>query len=46
MVGTVGVNNLGIVKTADAVFVAERSQCQNVKKLVSALQRQGRDLAH
>ncbi len=42
LVGTVGVNNLVIVETADAVFVADRSQSQNVKTLVAALQRQGR----
>ena len=38
LVGTVGVSNLVIVETADAVLVADRSQSQNVKKIVTALQ--------
>ena len=37
LVGTVGVSNLVIVETADAVLVADRSQSQHVKKLVTAL---------
>jgi mannose-1-phosphate guanylyltransferase/mannose-6-phosphate isomerase len=37
LVGTVGVSNLVIVETADAVLVADRSQTQHVKKLVTAL---------
>ncbi len=43
LVGTVGVNNLVIVETADAVMVADRSQSQNVKKLVTQLEKQKRD---
>jgi mannose-1-phosphate guanylyltransferase/mannose-6-phosphate isomerase len=43
LVGTVGVNNLVIIETADAVLVADRSQSQHVKKLVSALEQQKRD---
>jgi mannose-1-phosphate guanylyltransferase/mannose-6-phosphate isomerase len=42
LVGTVGVNNLIVVETADAVLVADRSQSQHVKKLVSALEAQKR----
>lgn len=42
LVGVVGVDNLVIVETADAVLVAERSQSQNVKKLVAALEQQKR----
>jgi mannose-1-phosphate guanylyltransferase / mannose-6-phosphate isomerase len=42
-VGTVGVSNLIIVETADAVLVADRSQSQNVKKLVTALAQQKRE---
>jgi GDP-D-mannose dehydratase len=34
LVGAVGVSNLIVVETADAVLVADRSQSQNVKKLV------------
>lgn len=43
LVGTVGVSNLIIVETADAVLVADRSQSQHVKKLVTALEHQKRD---
>lgn len=43
LVGTVGVNNLVIVETADAVLVADRSQSQHVKKLVTALEQQKRE---
>jgi mannose-1-phosphate guanylyltransferase/mannose-6-phosphate isomerase len=43
LVGTVGVSNLVIVETADAVLVADRSQSQNVKKLVTALEQQKRE---
>ena len=43
LVGAVGVENLVIVETADAVLVAERSQSQNVKKIVAALEQQKRD---
>ena len=42
LVGTVGVSNLVIVETADAVLVADRSQSQHVKKLVLALEQQKR----
>ena len=43
LVGTVGINNLVIVETPDAVLVADRSQSQNVKKIVSALDRKKRE---
>jgi len=43
LVGTVGVSNLVIVETADAVLVADRSQSQHVKKLVTALEQQHRE---
>jgi mannose-1-phosphate guanylyltransferase/mannose-6-phosphate isomerase len=43
LVGTVGVENLVIVETADAVLVADRSQSQNVKKLVVELERLKRE---
>jgi len=43
LVGTVGVDNLVVVETADAVLVADRSQSQNVKKLVAALEQQKRE---
>jgi mannose-1-phosphate guanylyltransferase/mannose-6-phosphate isomerase len=37
LVSVVGVNDLVIVETADAVLVADRSQSQNVKEIVSML---------
>ncbi len=43
LVGTVGVNDLVIIETADAVLVADRSRSQDVKKIVIALQQQGRE---
>jgi mannose-1-phosphate guanylyltransferase/mannose-6-phosphate isomerase len=44
MVGTVGVRNLVIVETADAVLIADRSQCQNTKMLVALLEQQETEL--
>ena len=38
LVGTVGVSNLIVVETTDAVLVADRSQSQNVEKLVLQLE--------
>ena len=43
LVATVGVNNLIIVETADAVLVADRSKSQHVKKLVAALEQKSRE---
>jgi mannose-1-phosphate guanylyltransferase/mannose-6-phosphate isomerase len=43
LVGAVGVSNLIVVETADAVLVADRSQSQNVKKLVQQLEANKRD---
>jgi mannose-1-phosphate guanylyltransferase / mannose-6-phosphate isomerase len=43
LVGTVGVSNLIIVETADAVLVADRKESQNVKKLVQILEAQKRE---
>jgi mannose-1-phosphate guanylyltransferase / mannose-6-phosphate isomerase len=37
LVGTVGVNNLIVVETADAILVADKYQSQDIKKLVSEL---------
>jgi mannose-1-phosphate guanylyltransferase/mannose-6-phosphate isomerase len=39
----VGVSNLIVVETPDAVLVADRSQSQNVKKLVQQLEAQKRE---
>ncbi|MDA7700402.1 mannose-1-phosphate guanylyltransferase/mannose-6-phosphate isomerase [Methylophilaceae bacterium] len=43
LVSAVGVNNLVIIETADAVMVADRSQSQHVKKIVSRLTAQARE---
>lgn len=43
LVSAVGVNNLVIIETADAVMVADRSQSQQVKKIVSQLSVQARE---
>lgn len=43
LVGTVGVDNLIIVETSDAVLVVDRSQSQHVKKRVIALEQQKRE---
>ena len=43
LVGTVGVDHLVVVETPDAVLVADRSQSQNVKKLVNALEQRKRE---
>ena len=43
LISAVGVNNLVIIETADAVMVADRSQSQFVKKIVSRLSDQVRE---
>ncbi len=43
LVTAVGVDNLVIIETADAVMVADRSQSQFVKKIVSQLSDQARE---
>jgi mannose-1-phosphate guanylyltransferase/mannose-6-phosphate isomerase len=43
LVGTVGVNNLIVIETADAVLVADRSQSQQVKEIVTQLEKQSRE---
>lgn len=43
LVGLVGVQDLIVVETPDAVLVADRSRSQNVKHIVSALQQQKRE---
>lgn len=42
LVAAVGVSNLVVVETPDAVLVADRSQSQNVKKLVNVLEQRKR----
>lgn len=43
LVSVVGVNNLVIIETADAVMVADRSHSQHVKKIVRQLSDQARE---
>jgi mannose-1-phosphate guanylyltransferase / mannose-6-phosphate isomerase len=43
LVSTVGLDNIVIVETPDAVLVADRSRSQDVKQVVSALSSQGRN---
>lgn len=43
LVSTVGVSNLVIIETPDAVLVADRNQSQHVKKIVQQLEQQKRE---
>lgn len=43
LVGLVGVDNLVVVETPDAVLVASKSRCQDVKHIVNALHQQKRE---
>lgn len=42
VVATVGVSDLVVIATEDAVLVADRNQAQNIKGVVEALKKQGR----
>jgi len=42
MVAVIGVSDLLVVETADAILVADRSRAQDVKKVVDHLKREGR----
>jgi mannose-1-phosphate guanylyltransferase/mannose-6-phosphate isomerase len=46
LVAALGVENLVIVETPDAVLVADRSKVQDVKKIVNRLNATGRNEAH
>lgn len=43
LIATIGVKNLVIVQTKDAVLVAEKQACQNVKVIVDKLKNSGRN---
>ena len=43
LVGVVGLDDIVVVETPDAVLVADRSRSQEVKQIVNALQRAGRN---
>lgn len=42
LVATVGVNNLVVIETADAVLIMDKDQSQDVKKIVSRIKAEGR----
>ena len=42
MIATIGVDNLVVVDTEDAVLVCSKDRVQDVKKVVDTLQEQGR----
>lgn len=42
LIATVGVDNLIIVETADAILVMNKDQCQDVKKIVKQIEEEGR----
>ena len=43
LVALAGVENLVVIETADAVLVADRSRCQDVKQIVTLLNQQSRE---
>ncbi|ADZ89923.1 mannose-1-phosphate guanylyltransferase/mannose-6-phosphate isomerase [Marinomonas mediterranea] len=43
LVAAVGVTNLAIIETADAVLVIDKDNAQNVKKIVKRIQKEGRN---
>ena len=43
LVGVVGVENLVVIETADAVLVADKGRCQDVKAIVNAINANGRE---
>lgn len=45
LVAAVGLNNVIVVETADAVLVADKTRTQDVKKVVGRLKAEGRSLA-
>ncbi|MDB9933623.1 mannose-1-phosphate guanylyltransferase/mannose-6-phosphate isomerase [Candidatus Thioglobus sp.] len=46
MVTTVGVDNLVVIDTPDATFIASQDKAHEVKSIVQSLQKKGRDEAH
>jgi mannose-1-phosphate guanylyltransferase/mannose-6-phosphate isomerase len=46
MVITVGVDNLVVIDTPDATFIASQDKAHEVKSIVESLQKKGRDEAH
>ena len=46
VVATVGVDNLIVIHTPDATFIASQDKAHEVKTIVSSLEKKGRDEAH
>lgn len=46
LIATIGLNNIVIVESDDAIMVADKSQVQNVKAIVAELKHQGRSEAN
>jgi len=46
MITTIGVDNLVVIDTPDATFIASQDKAYEVKSLVKSLQKMGRDEAH
>jgi mannose-1-phosphate guanylyltransferase / mannose-6-phosphate isomerase len=46
MIATVGVDNLVVIDTPDATFIASQDKAHEVKSVVEYLQKKGRDEAH
>jgi mannose-1-phosphate guanylyltransferase/mannose-6-phosphate isomerase len=46
MITTVGVDNLVVIDTPDATFIASQDKAHEVKSVVESLQKKGRDEAH
>ena len=45
-VAGVGLSNIVVIETADAVLIADKTQTQSVKHIVAQLKAQGRELTH
>ena len=46
MITTVGIDNLVVIDTPDATFIASQDKAHEVKSIVKSLQKKGRDEAH
>jgi mannose-1-phosphate guanylyltransferase/mannose-6-phosphate isomerase len=46
MITTVGVDNLVVIDTPDATFIASQNKAHEVKSIVKSLQKKGRDVAY
>ena len=46
MITTVGIDNLIVIDTPDATFIASQNKAHEVKSIIASLQKKGRDEAH